>query len=180
MKDFFNNLNFTKSETRVVIFISVCLIIGAGYRMVESVLNGKEAPYDFTRSDSVFKVRSEILYRKLSVGKSDSETSSLNDTTGIPEDKKKLISVLDSIDRSGINRKIKKGEDLIPAGININTASAAELQKLPGVGKKTAESILEFRSGNSKFNKIEDIMKIKGIGKKKFEKMKDFITVNTQ
>ena len=60
--------------------------------------------------------------------------------------------------------------------ININTADAAELMKLKGVGEKTAEKIIEYRV-QTPFEKPEDIMNIKGIGEKKFEDIKDHICV---
>ncbi len=64
-----------------------------------------------------------------------------------------------------------------PAKININTASLAELQKLPRVGPEIAQRIVDFRKEHGKFKKIEEIMKIKGIGEKTFERIKDQITV---
>ena len=60
--------------------------------------------------------------------------------------------------------------------ININTADAAELMKLKGVGEKTAEKIIEYRA-QTPFEKPEDIMNVKGIGEKKFEDIKDHICV---
>ena len=60
--------------------------------------------------------------------------------------------------------------------ININTADAAELMKLKGVGEKTAEKIIEYRV-QTPFEKPEDIMNVKGIGEKKFEDIKDYICV---
>lgn len=60
--------------------------------------------------------------------------------------------------------------------ININTADAAELMKLKGVGEKTAEKIIEYRA-QTPFEKTEDIMNVKGIGEKKFEDIKDHICV---
>lgn len=60
--------------------------------------------------------------------------------------------------------------------ININTAGAAELMKLKGVGEKTAGKIIEYRA-QSPFEKPEDIMNVKGIGEKKFEDIKDHICV---
>lgn len=60
--------------------------------------------------------------------------------------------------------------------ININTADAAELMKLKGVGEKTAGKIIEYRT-QSPFEKPEDIMNVKGIGEKKFEDIKDHICV---
>lgn len=59
--------------------------------------------------------------------------------------------------------------------ININTDSPDELEKLDGIGEKTAERIIKYRKKNGDFEVIEDIMRVSGIGKKKFEAIKDFI-----
>lgn len=61
--------------------------------------------------------------------------------------------------------------------ININTASASELEKLPSVGPATAKRIIDYRTQNGKFGSPGDITKVKGIGAKTFEKMKDNIIV---
>ena len=67
-----------------------------------------------------------------------------------------------------------------PAGapINLNTATVAQLETLPGIGKSTAERILEYRQKNGGFKKVEDLMNVRGIGEKSFLKMKALITVN--
>jgi competence protein ComEA len=62
--------------------------------------------------------------------------------------------------------------------INLNTASAAELEGLPGVGAKTAALIVEFRTKNGPFKKIEELMNVRGIGEKNFLKLKPQITVS--
>lgn len=67
-------------------------------------------------------------------------------------------------------------EEQVSGLININTADAAELMKLKGVGEKTAEKIIEYRA-QTPFEKPEDIMSVKGIGEKKFEDIKDHICV---
>lgn len=64
--------------------------------------------------------------------------------------------------------------------ININTASLAELQKLPRIGEKVAQRIIEYRKEHGKFKKIEELMKIPGIGEKVFNNLKDLITVGDQ
>ncbi len=61
--------------------------------------------------------------------------------------------------------------------ININTASLVELQKLPRIGEKVAQRIIDFRKKNGRFRKVEEIMKVKGIGEKMFNKIKGLITV---
>lgn len=60
--------------------------------------------------------------------------------------------------------------------VNINTADAAELMKLKGVGEKTAEKIIEYRE-QTPFAAIEDIMNVNGIGEKKFEDIREMICV---
>ena len=63
------------------------------------------------------------------------------------------------------------------AVVNINTASAADLEGLPGVGAKTAARIIEYRQKNGPFKKIEELMNVQGIGEKNFLKLKPQITV---
>ena len=61
--------------------------------------------------------------------------------------------------------------------VNINTASAAELDALPGIGAKTAALIVEYRQKNGPFKKIEELMNVRGVGEKNFLKLKPQITV---
>jgi competence protein ComEA len=61
--------------------------------------------------------------------------------------------------------------------VNINTATAAELEALPGVGARTAQRIVEYRQKNGSFKKIEELMNVQGVGEKSFLKIKDRLTV---
>jgi comEA protein len=63
------------------------------------------------------------------------------------------------------------------ARININTAPAAELESLPRIGPKVAQRIVDFRTKNGNFKKVEEIMKVQGIGEKVYDQIKDLITV---
>lgn len=72
----------------------------------------------------------------------------------------------------GFNTK-NENDDLI----NINNASKDELKKLNGIGDTLAESIINYREENGKFNTIEDIKNVSRIGDKTFEKFKDKIKV---
>jgi comEA protein len=58
------------------------------------------------------------------------------------------------------------------AVVNLNTASATDLEGLPGIGAKTAARIVEYRQKNGPFKKIEELMNVPGIGEKHFLKFK--------
>lgn len=67
-----------------------------------------------------------------------------------------------------------------PAIVNINNGDIKALSTLPGIGKSTAEKIIQYRTDHGKFKKKEEITNVKGIGTKKFEKLKDLIVVSEE
>lgn len=61
--------------------------------------------------------------------------------------------------------------------VNLNSATAAQIASLPGIGPKTAELVVQYRTKNGPFKKIEEIMNVRGIGEKSFLRIKDRLTV---
>ena len=61
--------------------------------------------------------------------------------------------------------------------VNINTATAAELEALPGVGPVLAAAIVEWRETNGGFTAVEDLQEVSGIGPKSFAKLAPLVTV---
>ena len=61
--------------------------------------------------------------------------------------------------------------------VNLNTASAGDLEGLPGIGAKTAARIVEYRQKNGPFKKIEELMNVRGVGEKNFLKLKPQLTI---
>ena len=72
---------------------------------------------------------------------------------------------------TGVTEGAEKGK------VNINTAGKDELMTLTGIGEAKAESILEYREENGKFENIEELMQIGGIKEGVFNKIKDDITI---
>lgn len=69
-------------------------------------------------------------------------------------------------------------ETLLPGErININTAPAVDLMRLPGIGEKKAQAIVEWREKYGSFRTTRQIMKVSGIGKGIFESLEEYITV---
>jgi competence protein ComEA len=63
------------------------------------------------------------------------------------------------------------------AQINLNTASAAQLETLNGIGAAKAEAIVEYRKEHGAFKSVDELAQVKGIGQKTVDKNRDQMTV---
>ena len=63
--------------------------------------------------------------------------------------------------------------------VNINTATAKQLQLLPGIGEVIAQRIVDYRTESGPFKSVDDLLNVSGIGEKKFEQMKPYIKVQS-
>lgn len=61
--------------------------------------------------------------------------------------------------------------------VNVNVATAEELESLPGIGPRTAQKIVAYRRAHGYFRRPEDLKKVSGIGDKKLARLRPFITV---
>jgi competence ComEA-like helix-hairpin-helix protein len=64
----------------------------------------------------------------------------------------------------------------ISGAVSINTATVAELEALPGIGRKTAEAIVEHREKNGPFRRVEHIMLVRGMSERRFLEIQHLIT----
>ena len=95
-----------------------------------------------------------ILFKRLSTG----------DIVVIESGNHLGIAEMDNVQKVALN---------IP--ININKATLNDLILIPGIGEKTASSIIQFRKKSGNFKRLEDLMKIRGIKEKKFAKIKMYL-----
>ena len=67
--------------------------------------------------------------------------------------------------------------DGMESRVNLNTADAAALESLPGIGPALAQRIIDYRTANGPFQTTAEIQDVRGIGAGIYEKIKDSITV---
>jgi comEA protein len=154
----FYNTGFSRKEMFILLWVFLVLLTGSGIKVVKLLFPG-------TRNFDYFESERKALSFKV-LSDSIANISNEQDSTVINN----LILLS--------NTKQKKSALLINKKININSADKNELMKLPGVGPKMADMIIEYRNENSGFKTIHDLMKVKGIGGKKFLNVKNYISIN--
>lgn len=63
--------------------------------------------------------------------------------------------------------------------VNLNRASADELQVLPGIGPVLAQRMVDWRKAHGRYRTVDDLQEVKGIGKKRLEQLRSLVTVKT-
>lgn len=64
------------------------------------------------------------------------------------------------------------------APVDVNTATVAELQQLPGVGPAMANAIVQFRKKSGPFERLEDLLAIRGITSRKLAQLRPYLTLS--
>ncbi|MEN8190186.1 MAG: helix-hairpin-helix domain-containing protein [Thermodesulfobacteriota bacterium] len=84
-----------------------------------------------------------------------------------------------SMAQPGVAKQIQQVDEQVEM-VDINFASADLLTTLPGIGPKTAEQIINYRTENGSFSNIEQLIEVKGIGEKKLARIKPFVHAGKQ
>ncbi len=163
LKKFANRIGFTETEFKVILFLAVVFLAGLlikYFNIEKSVYKN----YDYRKEDSLFWSGDSIIAKQ-------------PEEANLLDEKSKTKNEVLGLSQSEL-KDYKKKEPLKELSIDINSAGKNDFMKLPGIGKKTAESIIEHRAKVGKFKTVEDLIKVKGIGKAKLEKIKKYIYVN--
>ena len=157
-------IGLTKTEINITLFIVGSLILGLGYKTI--FIENKKSDYKI------------IDYSDGNTFSDDSANTYLN-ADSVKSNNKKVDYKQEVLDfnTQSFNNIQKKN---IPAekSININTAELADFIKLPGIGEKTAQKIIEYRNTVKKFRSLKELLNVKGIGPSKFEKIKKYIFID--
>ena len=70
------------------------------------------------------------------------------------------------------------GETRLSGTVNVNTATAEELQLLPGIGETRARAVIETRKRRGGFESVEELLDVKGIGESSLQQMRPYVTVD--
>lgn len=161
IKNIGNKISFTEIEVRVILFISITFIIGsfAFYFKYESELV-EQKEYDYSKQDSMF-------------------WGNKNNLTTASTNKKRVDYEQELLDFSNDNNSDRASDldQYTDLKISINDCTIEELILLPGIGEKTAVSIIDYRNKVGKFKKADDLLEVSGIGTKKLEKIKNYLII---
>ncbi len=138
---------FTKNEQKMFLLLAVVFLAGAGVKLYNAYVIPPSTK-DFDYTAS----DSEFTKRSAHLSSVQTANAAMNSA--------------------------KPGKTTLPVHrINLNTASQEELDKLPGVGKGTAEQIVAYRTRHGKFTTVDELKNIKGIGERKFKTLQQFVSI---
>ncbi len=164
-------IGFTSTEAKVLLFILASFSAGLIVNIIKDKKNEKDfLEFDYKKEDSLFNA---------AAGEPDMAGRPEPGDTSVTVKEKKIASQSELLDftKGKFAGKISKNT-LSDGKVNINSAGIADLRRLPGIGVKTGEAIIEYRNKHGKIKSADELMNVKGIGKKKFDKIKNLIIVD--
>ena len=157
-------IGFTQNEIKVIFFLLAVFIAGFLYKtFYQSGNKPVYRTYGYEIEDSLFQ----------NAGTVQDSASKKDESSYRKIDYKQEVLGPDK-------KKFEPGAPKIIPGeksINLNKAGTDELVNLPGIGKRTAEKIIQHRTLIGRFRKLEELLNVSGIGNSKFNKIKKFLYI---
>jgi comEA protein len=162
-------LNFTPQETKALLFLLIALLVGSGITFYKKY-HPSFAP--------------ELVFNQNPSGSSEIGSPfspDPKDTNSLwPDTSHKISKNIITSSVSGQQKKNRSSailENALKEKVDLNSASASQLELLPQIGPVLSQRIINYRNTKGKFQKIEDLLKVPGIGSKTFDKIKELVTV---
>lgn len=158
-------IGFTETESKIILFLLVSLFVGIIINLIKNKNNDPNLlEFNYNKEDSLFYESAE-------------SATALDSIEKITE--KRVESKLELSDFRTEKKEGIKGTNPYSASnkLNINEAGLNDLALLPGIGLRTAQNILDYRTKTGTFKDIDELLDVKGVGKSKFERIKSMITV---
>jgi comEA protein len=143
--------NFTPTEKRAVITL-VVVICGAGIIQLFRPLVVRSSFYDYAPADTIFQ---RISRKGPDINYDPGATH--NNGSGPSR------SAVKSLSSAAVHNDKKPPE---PGSVDINRASAGELERLPHIGPALAQRIVAYRNRQGRFKSLQDLKRVKGLGEK--------------
>ncbi len=156
-------IGLTETEIKILLFLITAFLVGFSYKtfFVQADEN-TENVFDYFREDSLF----------FAIEDNPEQTDGENPKDK-PVDYKQEVLDFNASNFSRSNGKETPAEK----SINLNSVKLEELILLPGIGKKTAERIIELRNKRGKFKSLKELSEIKGIGETKFQNITKYLYI---
>jgi len=157
-------IGLTQTELKISLFVIVVFLFGLTYK----VFFDKKESVQYQIFD--YSLEDEKFYG--SAKDTDSVDFQKSDEKEV--DYKQEVLDFNSQRFDNIQKKILPAEK----SINLNTAEIEELVNLPGIGQKTAQNIIDYRSKHKRFNNTNELLEVKGIGQAKLAKIKKYVFID--
>ncbi len=163
LKKISEKTGFTQLEIKVLLFLLVVLISGFVVKNFFRESVSVQQNFDYSKQDSLF----------LNTDAGEDTAENQANVKDITTDYKQGVLGLKKPDFNSSKTDNLPDEK----SIDINKADAKLFSRLPGIGYKTAERIIDYRKTKGRFKKLEDLLNVKGIGDVKFSKIKKYLYI---
>lgn len=155
----------------VILLLSV--IASGGYLLWRETKSVNDESGIMNNGEEITQLEERIQNSELKIQQLETKISETSKNETVQQS-----SIGDTGQVAGASTSSSAPKAAVPTGkVNLNTATAAQLDTLPGIGASYAQRIIDYRDSHGGFKNISELKNIKGIGDKTFDKLKDLVSI---